>query len=333
VAPLAVEFRADASGGQPAGEPTGGNSFLRIRWDFGDGTGQQEGASVAFHTYAEPDTYLVSVTAEDDGGNVSPPCTRPIIVLGDTLAVTAFSLVNGTLTNVVNPCQPISFDIRAHGCDFDPEDGNYDRFLYTWTFEQPGGEVVYHGQRPTHSFPPSASGNFDVVLRVEDTALALTRRLIVPVTVTAGVGTELALTADWIDNPEVSETIQVPLASLPDTFTYSLNLTCTGPDPGFSVKVNGRLPVNNQIAIFGTQVENDDELVVTVVDSAFLEVRTFVWTVPEIAPGETRTAEIMVYVPILQVGSNQDFWHRIRTYHCDGDTTNNRVRARMQGTN
>jgi hypothetical protein len=29
----------------------------------------------------------------------------------------------------------------------------------------------------------------------------------------------------------------------------------------------------------------------------------------------------------------QDFWHRIRTYPCDGDTTNNRVRARIQAVN
>jgi PKD repeat protein len=330
VAPLAVEFRADASGGQPAAEPTGGNSFLKIRWDFGDGTVVQDGASVAFHTYAEPDTYLVSVTAEDDGGNVSPPYTRPVIVLGDTLTVTAFSTVNGELTNVVNPCQPISFGIHASGCDFDPETGYYERFLYTWTFEQPNNTVVYRGPRPTHTFPPSASGDFNVSLRIEDTALALTRRLTVPVFITLGNGTQLALTADWLDNSEVSETIQVPVDSLPGTFTYSLKLSCTGPDPGFGVGIHGRLPVNNQIGVLGIETQTGDDLAYSVVDSLGLEVRTFVWTVPEIAPGETRTAEVTLSMPILWAGSIQDSWHRIQTYPCDGDTTNNRVRARLQ---
>ncbi len=333
VAPLAVEFRADASGGVPAGEPTGGNSFLKLRWDFGDDTPVGEGASVAFHTFAAPDTYVVSVTAEDDDGNVSPAYTLPVIVLGDTLAVSGYSTVNGVLADIVNPCQPITFGIRAHGCDFDPDTGYYERFLYTWTFEQPGGTVVYTGPNPTHSFPPSASGVFDVAVRIEDTGLALTRRLTIPVTVTAGAGTELALTADWLNNAEVNPTIQVPINSVPDTLIYQLSLACSGPDPGFGVRVNGRLPINNQIIVVSTLPEEGDDLVYSVVDSLGLEVRTFVWTLPEIAAGETHTATVKMYVPILTPGSVQDFWHRIRTYPCDGDTTNNRVRARMQAVN
>ncbi len=333
VAPLAVEFRADASGGQPADEPTGGNSFLKMRWDFGDGTVVTDGASVAFHTYAAPDTYVVTVTAEDNDGNVSPPRTQPIVVVGDTLAVTAYSTVNGELTDVVNPCQPISFFIRASGCDFDAETGYYERFLYTWTFEQPGGTVVYTGPRPTHSFPPSASGVFDVQLRLEDTALALTRRVTLPVTVTAGVGTEIALTADWLNNPEVSPTILVPVTSLPDTFLYSLDLTCSGPDPGFGVKVNGRLPVNNQFIFVSAVPPTGDDLAYSEVDSLGLLVRTFVWSVPEIAPGETRSTVVKMYLPIAQVGSVQTFWHGIQTYPCDGNATNNRVQVVLRGVN
>ena len=330
VAPLAVEFRADASGGVPSGEPTGGNSFLKLRWDFGDGTVVADGASVAFHSYGAPGEYVVSVTAEDDDGNVSPPFTRPITVLGDTLAVTAFSTVNGELTDVVNPCQPITFGIRALGCDFDPETGYYERFLYTWTFDQPGGTVVYTGPTPSHSFPPTASGVFDVSLRVEDPGLSLTRRLTIPVTVTAGNGTQLALTADWLDNEEASPTIQVPVSTVPDTFTYALELTCDGPDPGFGVRVNGRLPINNQIQVLSILPQAGDQLAYSTVDSLGFEVRTFVWTVSTVEPGETRTAEVRLFVPILQTGVNQDFWHRMRTYPCDGDTTNNRVRARIQ---
>jgi hypothetical protein len=326
VAPLAVEFRADASGGQPAGQPTGGNSFLKIRWDFGDGTSQSDGASVAFHTYAEPDTYLVSVTAEDDGGNVSPPFTRPIIVLGDTLAVSAYTIVNSQLTADVRPCQPISFMVRAHGCDFDPESGYYERFLYTWTIEQPGGTVVYHGPRPSHSFPPTAEGTYNVQLRLEDTGLALTRRLTIPVNVLSSAGTGLSLAGDWLDNAEVSPTIQVTVTQ-PDTFTYSLSVACAGPEPGYLVRVRGKLPITNDIVVLSSHAQAGDDFNYSSVDSAEFAVRSFEWTIPEIAPGETHAAEIKIEVSHLAQG--QDFWNRILTYPCDGDSTDNRVQVRM----
>ena len=34
VAPLRVDFRADATGGANLPEPTGGNNWLRMRWDL-----------------------------------------------------------------------------------------------------------------------------------------------------------------------------------------------------------------------------------------------------------------------------------------------------------
>jgi hypothetical protein len=331
VAPLAVEFRADASGGVPSDGPTGGNSFLKLRWDFGDGAVDANGASVAYHTYAAPDTYIVSVTAEDNDGNVSPPATTPVIVLGDTLAVTAFSTVNGVPSSTVNPCQPITFGIRAHGCDFDPETGYYERFLYTWTFVQPGSTVVYHGPHPTHSFPPTAEGVFNVALRVEDPGQSLARLLTIPVTVQGGAGTQLSLVGDWLGDAVVNPTILIPTSSLPDTFIYVLRVACTGPDPGFGVTVRGRLPINNQLLVLSRVVPAGDEMVYTVRDSLGFEVRNFEWVMPVIQPGETREAEITLALPIIQIGATIDFFHRIRTYPCDGDTTNNRVRLRMQG--
>jgi PKD repeat protein len=327
VAPLAVEFRADASGGQPASQPTGGNSFLKIHWDFGDGTSQADGASVAFHTYAEPDTYVVSVTAEDDGGNVSPPFTRPIIVLGDTLSVSAYTVVGGELTDQVKPCEPITFAIRAHGCDFDPETGFYDRFLYTWTVDQPGGAVVYHGSRPSHSFPPSASGPYTVQLRIEDTGLALTRHLSFPVTVTTSAGSDLALSADWLDTPEVSPTLQITVTD-PDTLTYSVILDCAGPEPGYGVRVHGRLPVNADIVVIDAHGQTGDTFEFSSVDSTDNVVNTFNWTVPEIAPGETHSAQIKLVVSYL--AQTQDFWQHILAYPCDGNSVNNRAHGIIQ---
>jgi hypothetical protein len=331
VAPLAVEFRADAGGGARSGEPTGGNNFLKLRWDFGDGAVDPDGASVAYHTYALPDTYVVSVTAEDDAGNVSPPYATTVVVLGDTLAVTSYSTVNGEPGNVVNPCQPIRFGIRAHGCDFDPDTGYYERFLYTWRVVQPGGTVVYGGPNPTHSFPPTAEGEYTVSLRVEDPGRSLTRRLEFPVTVLHGNGTQIALSADWLDDAPVNTTIQIPTSSLPDTFVYALRLACTGPDPGFGVRVRGRLPINDQLRVVDQVIPAGDDFALTVVDSAGVQVRSFIWTVTQVDPGETRQAEIRLRLQSIQLGQSLDFFHRIHTYPCDGDTTNNRVRTRIQG--
>ncbi len=85
-APLDVQFVAIATGGDPQSDPTGGNLYLQIRWDFGDG--QSATGSVTNHTFTEPGIYDVLVTVTDDDGDRAA-VTLPITVEEDSLSVSA----------------------------------------------------------------------------------------------------------------------------------------------------------------------------------------------------------------------------------------------------
>ncbi len=85
-APLAVQFLATATGGDPQADPTGGNLYLDIRWDFGDGATAR--GSVTNHVFTEPGVYDVRVTVTDDDGDRAAE-RLSITVEADSLAVIA----------------------------------------------------------------------------------------------------------------------------------------------------------------------------------------------------------------------------------------------------
>lgn len=174
VAPLQIDGRAMATGGDETGDPTGGNNNLEIAWNFGDGNSGQ--TSLAYHTFDMPGEYTVQVTATDPDGN-STSTSLPVTVLADTLNISAFSnFPSGNLAVT----DTVRFAFLAQACDIDPlVPSDYVKMAYHWTIE---GQSSY-GLNPIHSF--SAPGDHDVFLAVTYPALAVTRHDTLSFTVSA----------------------------------------------------------------------------------------------------------------------------------------------------
>ena len=84
VAPLTVQFMVVSAGGDPLDDPTGGNSWLETRWDFGDGTSGEN--SVTTHTFDEPGEYIVVATVTDKDGD-SQNRTIPVSVRDNLMTI------------------------------------------------------------------------------------------------------------------------------------------------------------------------------------------------------------------------------------------------------
>ena len=112
VAPLLVDFRGDAAGGEPLSDPSGTNNWLKFTWDFGDGTVIDNGTSIAYHQYDSAGVYTATLFAEDDAGERS---SRSVVidVRADSLAISAFSRVGDLVVDVVKTCEPVTFDITV----------------------------------------------------------------------------------------------------------------------------------------------------------------------------------------------------------------------------
>jgi hypothetical protein len=172
VAPLQVEGLAIVSGGNESGDPTGGNNNLEIRWSFGDGGTSQ--TSIAYHTYTEPDDYVVTVTATDPDGKTAE-ATYPVTVLADSLVIQALSnFPDGAVTTA----DTVHFDVWASACDINPDvEGDYVKMTYRWLIE----DNEYLGRQPEYQF--SAAGDYDVQLAVTYPELAVVRRATLSFTV------------------------------------------------------------------------------------------------------------------------------------------------------
>jgi len=168
VAPMPVEFRAVATGGNETADPTGGNNNLEISWSFGDGgTGN---TTIAYHTFQEAGTYNVVATASDpDGGNAS--ISQEIVVFADSLSILASSnFPDGAVT--VN--DTVRFSIWAESCQIDPDnEDDYRNLVYEWNMND-GSDVVFRSRDPRYSF--GTPGTYQVTVNVSYTALAITRR-------------------------------------------------------------------------------------------------------------------------------------------------------------
>ena len=162
VVPMNLEVYGAASGGNESGGATGGVNNLEYVWDFGDGTGS---TSISYHTYNTPSDsfYTVTLTVTDPDGK-SDTSFAQVTVFSDSLSVAAETVpATGITANM-----PVMLDYLAESCAVDPlNDDDYVKLNQTWTVTDaaaPGGEAVYYGRNPTHTF--SAAGTYDVNLHV-----------------------------------------------------------------------------------------------------------------------------------------------------------------------
>ena len=311
VAPLRVDFRADATGGTSLPEPTGGNNWLRMQWDFGDGTVIQDGTSVAFHEYAVPDTYTVIVTVEDDNGDRAER-SQAIVVQADSLGIQAYALLNDQPATEVEACRPLQLGIFAETCGFDPIDGNYERFVFLWD----AGGTVYTGTHPQHSFSSDDVGTQEITVMIEDPTRSITRTDALYVDVLPSPGANVSLAADWLKSPQgtASDVLDRDVAAWPDTLTYTVRLNNAGPGDAYDLSVVGDLDGNNRVLFHDSDSATGD----FTYDAGD---KQWTWHVAEMASGEEVTLDVTFYVEIASANNTRRFPSELQPYACDPDTT------------
>jgi PKD repeat protein len=322
VVPLRVDFRADASGGKPLAEPTGGNNWLKMFWDFGDDSPVLEGASIAYHEYAEPGLYTVTVTAEDDRGEQASRSVQ-VQVNADTLQVTSFALIEELPVDEVDACRPVRFGVTAETCGFDPVNDTYGRFVFTWFV---GGQT-YRVADPVHTFPPTAEGEQLVIVRLEDPGQSTTRRDTLTVTVLPSAGADLSLRADWLLSTPASPTDTLQLAAmpaLPARFTYTVRLENAGPADAYNVVVTGTLPLLQRLALYAEGIVSTGSI------SYEPSPRRWTWRVPLVAAGTEQTADISFVNEVSWIEPTLSFPSSITPYACDPTLDDVTATARLR---
>ena len=136
--------------GSSSADPDG--SIVTHSWSFGDGT--SDSGVVAWHRFAAPGTYLVTLTVQDDDG-VSDSTSQAIQVGATNLPPTA--------AFTYSPASPsVAEWVRFDGTGSSDSDGTIAE--YTWSFgdgtSPAAGDVVYH------QF--AAPGTYLVTLTVQD---------------------------------------------------------------------------------------------------------------------------------------------------------------------
>jgi len=323
VAPLRVDFRADASGGTPLGDPTGGNNWLKMSWDFGDGTVISDGASIAYHEYQEPGIYTVTVTAEDDEGERASRSLE-VEVQADSLAIDAFSLVGDELGSEVPACQPLSLAITAETCGFDPVADNYERFVFRWYV----GDSVYTSPTPQHSFQPTELGEQQIRLVLEDPTRSVTRVDTVNVTVVESAGSDVSLAVDWLNNesqPSADPRLERDVASYPDTLTYTIRVRNDGPADAFGLFVEGNIATYNRLLFLRADASVGEFTYFPNVSD-----RPWEWTVPAVPAGGEQTVDITFYIETASVGAVYNFPAEMSAYACDPDDDDLEVQASVR---
>jgi PKD repeat protein len=308
VAPLRVDFRADAAGGTPMGDPTGTNNWLSMSWDFGDGTVIDDGASVAYHEYQDPGIYDVTVTVEDDEGERASR-TRTVVVQADSLTIDAYALLNDEPFETVFACEPVELGITAETCGFDPVADSYERFVFHWE----AGDSVYTSPTPRHSFSSEELGTQQVAVTVEDPTRSVTRRDTVTVEVAPSPGVELSLATDWQNNPgQPSEgpVLDRVTEEFPDYMTYSVRVVNDGPADAYNLQVTGDLPIYNRL-LFDSAAPDTGTVTYDQGD------KQWTWQVPQVLAGEEAVLDVTFYVEIASVGASYDFPSVMAPFPCD----------------
>ena len=165
------------SGGDLKEDPTGGNTYLDIEWNFGDGgTGV---GSILAHTFVDPGVYDVVVTVKDDDGSSPPPRTLTVEIRADSLSIDAYA---DLATVAVG--DPVTFGVDAEMCDFAGEASDYNRFDFLWQMDD-ARETEYVRRAPTHVFAAGDVGTREVRVRLRDFPTTTPRWATVNVEVTA----------------------------------------------------------------------------------------------------------------------------------------------------
>ncbi len=308
VVPLRVDFRADASGGKPLSEPTGGNTWLKLSWDFGDGTTIEDGTSIAFHRYDEPGIYTVTVTAEDDDGEQA---SRSLMVRvdADSLQIETYGLIDDLPVAEVMACQPLTLGIIAETCGFDPVGDSYDRFVYRWT----ASGQQYTGMNPQHTFLPAELGEQEIFINILDPSQSITRNDTLRVNVVENPGADLSLAADWLQSDPASPDRDLTLTSpvWPDTLTYTIRVQNAGPATAYNLTVSGTIPDFSRIYFFGAESDNGST-------SYANANRRWTWRIPEIPADGEATVDITFWIEVTQT-TTYSFTTTMEAYACDPD--------------
>ncbi len=314
VAPLRVDFRGDATGGASMPEPTGGNNWLLMHWDFGDGTVIDNGTSVAYHMYSMPDTYTVTLTVEDENGDRAQRSTD-IVVQADSLQAQAYSLLDGMPATEVEACRPLQLGVFVEACGFDPIEDNYERFVFLWTV----GDVNYTGTHPQHSFSSDDLGEQEITVVLEDPTRSITRFDTLTVNVTPSAGADVSISTDWAKSPQgtASDVLDRDIASWPDTLTYTVHLRNDGPGDAYSLTVAGTLDFSNRILFYDSDYTVGDFVYVAFEGNN--TVKEWIWNVPELASGAEVSIDILFYVEIANAGAVRTFPTSLEAYPCDTD--------------
>jgi uncharacterized repeat protein (TIGR01451 family) len=324
VAPLRVDFRADATGGASLPDPTGGNNWLRMSWDFGDGTVIQDGTSIAYHEYDTTGTFTVTVTAEDDDGERATRSTE-IVVREDSLSIEIYGLLDDMPVSEVVACRPLQLGILAETCDFDPVEDSYERFVFRWMV----GDSTYSSPNPRHSFSSADVGQEEVIVRVEDPTRSITRLDTLLVDVLDSDGADVSLSTDWANAPQGADTdtLARDVPSWPDTLVYTVRVQNAGPDEAYNLKVVGNIDLNNRI--FFESADYDESLgdFRYVVAEGGSTVKRWTWTIERIPGGAEESIDINFYVETANAGAVRRFFSQLDAYPCDPDTTDRRGTA------
>ena len=316
VAPMRVDFRADATGGVAFPEPTGGNNWLQMNWDFGDGTTIVDGTSVAYHTFTVPDTHLVTVTAVDESGDQASR-TVEIITLADSMGVLVYGMVDDQITDDVLTCRPYHLGTLIETCGFDPVLDSYERFIYHWEI----GDATYTSPDPWHTFLGGSEGLQTVRVRLEYPDRSITRNDSLIVNVTPSPATGLSLAMDWLESPQgtASDTLFRDVPSFPDTLTYSIRVSNSGPGDAYNLTVVDTLDNFNRIHFFDAATTTGDWQIEDVeVDG--LRSLIFTWDVPLVAAGEVVSADVSFFLEMSLAGRSYEFHAFLPEYTCDAET-------------
>jgi PKD repeat protein len=169
--PRHIDF--DASGSSdPDGDVTG------WEWDFGDGSGSDE--QKPQHVYAEPGSYLVTLTVTDDSG--AEGTTAQWIGVSDAAPTASFT--------ATPPAGPAPLSVAFDASESSDPDGTIDS--YAWDF---GDSTLGSGATATHTY--AFPGTYEVRLTVTDDD-GVTAETSQPVT----VGTDGAPTATMTLTPD-----------------------------------------------------------------------------------------------------------------------------------
>jgi PKD repeat protein len=317
VAPLRVDFRGDATGGEPLSDPSGSNNWLKFTWDFGDGTVIDDGTSIAYHQYDEPGEYIATIVAEDDAGERASRSIA-IEVKPDSLIIEAFSRVGDNITTSARTCEPVSFFITAEACDFDPVNDSTDRYVHRW---HTAGSS-YRGANPVHFYTTDDIGEQMVTLLLEDPVRSITRADTITVNVTESAGADLSLQANWrLTTPDgvATELFERNIPAFPDTLTVSYVLTNAGPEIAYRIEVLGNIDGNNRINhLFGSA-----DLGSYVFDGQ--EDDTWTWYIEAIEAGVSVQLDISFTLDQANVGNTYVFPATMTPYPCDQEVDDDTV--------